>query len=160
MLVIWDGDHILKAYYDPKTQVLDLLASTMVESGRAAALDGALSLGVDEDGVFHHMSLAIDPDDLRSDLPARPVDCPVASQAEVEIVEGSAASVGLDATAGVMCLAFKDIQPTEWARLGPNLIWLGLDEEGRLGALVVEGVSTDPGGKAQAAWLSEMGYSE
>ncbi|MCP5021614.1 MAG: hypothetical protein GY930_07530, partial [bacterium] len=45
----------------------------------------------------------------------------------------------------------------EWARLGPNLVWLALDEDGNLAAIVIEGVSRDPKGKAQAAWLAEMG---
>ncbi len=159
MLVTWDSDHILKAYYDPKTQVLDLLASTICESGRATGLDGALSLGVDEDGLFHHLSLSIDEEALTKNLPRRPTESPVAAQAEVEVMENGGASVVFDSTRGVLCLAFEGVKPTEWARLGANLVWLALDGDGRLGAIVVEGVSTDPGGKAQLAWLAEMGFT-
>ncbi|MCB9907162.1 MAG: hypothetical protein H6830_05555 [Planctomycetes bacterium] len=160
MLVLWDSDHILKAYFDPKTSTLDLVSSFLAEGGRAAAFDGALSLGVDEDGLFHHLSLNINPADQPLGMPERPEDCPVATQAEVEVVEGGSAKVAYSPTGGMLCLAFDGIEAKEWARLGPNLVWLALDDEGQLAAIVVEGISRDPGGKAQAAWLAEMGFEE
>ena len=160
MLVLWDGDHILKAYYDPETATMDLVSSFLAEGGRAAAMDGALSLGVDEEGLFHHLSLSVDPDPPNKEQPKRPSECPTAARAEVEIVEGGGATVAYDSSAGCLCMAFDGVEAKEWARLGPNLVWLALDEEGRLAALVVEGVSRDPGGKAQMAWLAEMGVEE
>ncbi len=160
MLVLWDGDHILKAYFDPLTSTLDLVSSFLAEGGRAASLEGALSLGVDEDGLFHHLSLTIQPDASSEGFPQRPSDCPVASRAEVELSEGGRAEVTYDATTGTLRLRFDGIEAVEWARLGPNLVWLALDEDAQLAAMVVEGVSKDPGGKAQAAWLAEMGVED
>ncbi|MEZ6004072.1 MAG: hypothetical protein R3F33_07780 [Planctomycetota bacterium] len=160
MLVLWDGDHILKAYHDPLTGCLDLVSSFLAEGGRAAAVGGALSLGVDEDGLFHHLSLSLDEDSKQQGLPTRPPDCPEAEQAEVELREGDAVRVAFDPAAGRLILSFDGIEPTQWARLGPNLVWLAVDDDGQLAAMVVEGVSKDPGGKAQAAWLAEMGVEE
>jgi hypothetical protein len=48
------------------------------------------------------------------------------------------------------------VDAVQWARVGPNLLWLAIDDDAHLAALVFEGVSRDPGGKAQSAWLSEM----
>ncbi|MEZ6020455.1 MAG: hypothetical protein R3F17_10245 [Planctomycetota bacterium] len=50
MLVLWDGDHILKAYHDPH-RLSGLQAQLSMEGGALAAVGGALSLGVDEDGL-------------------------------------------------------------------------------------------------------------
>ena len=160
MLVLWDGDHILKAYFDPLTSTLDLVSSFLAEGGRAATLDGALSLGVDEEGLFHHLSLTIDPKATLEGFPKRPADSPMASRAEVELAEGGRAEVAYDAGQGSLCLRFPGVEAKDWARLGPNLVWLALDDEAQLAAIVVEGVSKDPGGKAQAAWLAEMGIDE
>ncbi|MCA9000917.1 MAG: DUF2283 domain-containing protein, partial [Planctomycetes bacterium] len=147
----------LKAYFDPETNTFDLVSSFLIEEGRATSVDGALSLGVDEEGLFHHLSIVIDAENPASPSLQRPAECPVASVAEVELVEGASARVLYDRPAGTLHLEFKDVEATEWARLGPNLVWLALDADGNLAALVVEGVSRDPKGKAQAAWLSEMG---
>ena len=160
MLVLWDGDHILKAYFDPETSTLDLVSSFLAEGGRAASMEGALSLGVDEDGLFHHLSLSIEPDADLTGFPQRPSECPVASRAEVELSEGGRAEVAYEANTGSLCLRFAGVEAVEWARLGPNLVWLALDDDAQLAAIVVEGVSKDPGGKAQAAWLAEMGIDD
>ena len=61
-----------------------------------------------------------------------------------------------DSTEGVLRLRFEGVEPMHWARLGENLIWLAIDEQTRLAAMVIEGVSRDPGGKAQNTWLTEM----
>ncbi|MDF1838682.1 MAG: hypothetical protein P1V35_12500 [Planctomycetota bacterium] len=157
MLIIWDGEHILKAYLDPETNTFDLVSSFLAEDGRATTMDGAMSLGVDEEGLFHNLSIVVDPEAPKKGLDVRPADCPVASMAEVELMEGGGAKVCFDAPTGTMQLSFDGVEATEWARLGPNLVWLALNEEGYLASIVVEGVSRDPKGKAQAAWLAEMG---
>ena len=56
-------------------------------------------------------------------------------------------------------MVFDGVEPSIWGRLGDNLIWLALDEDARLASIVVEGVSLDPGGKGQLAWLDELGVS-
>jgi hypothetical protein len=71
--------------------------------------------------------------------------------------EGGGATVCYDPPGGTLHLSFEGVEPKEWARLGPNLVWLALDEEGCLAAIAIEGISRDPKGKAQAAWLAEMG---
>lgn len=157
MLIIWDSEHILKAYLNPETNTFDLVSSFLAEEGRATTIDGAMSLGVDEEGLFHHLSIDVDPDASRAGFPERPSDCPVAALAEVELQDGGGAKVCFDAPTGTLQLTFDGVEATEWARLGPNLVWLALDEEGCLAAILVEGVSRDPKGKAQAAWLAEMG---
>ncbi len=157
MLILWDGEHILKAYLNPDSNTFDLVSSFLAEEGRATTIDGAMSLGVDEEGLFHHLSIIVDPGASQEDFPARPAECPVAVQAEVELVDGGGAKVCFDAPSGTLHLAFEGVEAIEWARLGPNLVWLALDEDGNLAAIVIEGVSRDPKGKAQAAWLAEMG---
>lgn len=157
MLILWDGEYIFKAYLNPDTDTFDLVSSFLAEDGRATSIDGAMSLGVDEEGLFQHLSIVVDPKASHRGFPERPADCPVATLAEVELVEGGGAKVCFDAPTGTLRLTFDGIEPIEWARLGPNLVWLALDDEGNLAAIVVEGVSRDPQGKAQAAWLAEMG---
>ena len=157
MLILWDSEHILKAYFNPDTDTFDLVSSCLAEEGSAITIDGTMSLGVDEEGLFHHLSIVVDPEASQEGFSERPSDCPVASLAEVELVDDNGAKVSFDPPNGILRVSFDGVKAVEWARLGPNLVWLALSEEGHLAAIVAEGVSRDPKGKAQAAWLAEMG---
>ena len=157
MLILWDSEHILKAYFNPDTDTFDLVSSCLAEEGRATTIDGAMSLGVDDEGLFHHLSIVVDSEASREGFPERPSECPVASLAEVELVDDGGAKVCFDSPNGILRITFDGVEAVDWARLGPNLVWLALNEEGHLAAIVTEGVSRDPKGKAQATWLAEMG---
>ena len=81
----------------------------------------------------------------------------MAISADFELDDSDVMDFLLDSTEGTLRFSFGGRVPQEWARLGENLIWLGIDGDGRLAAMVIEGISRDTGGKAQCAWLAQMG---
>ena len=76
--------------------------------------------------------------------------------AEVQLVEGAAPRWLFDSAGGSLRVSFSDAEIILWGRVGENLLWLGLGEDGDMAALVFGGISRDPGGGAQAAWLKEV----
>lgn len=160
MIITFEGAHTYKAYHDPGTGVVDLLASVYEEEGVSIELGSGISIGLGGDESVQHMSLDLtgEPGDLP--VPERPENAPAAVMAEVELEEGATPRYRFDASAGSLRVAFGDLETTTWARVGKNLLWLAIDQQSRLAALVIEGVSKDPKGKAQAAWLEEMADQE
>lgn len=159
MLLTFDGGVSHKAFHDPETGTLDLWSAGAGGEGHAMAWGDALVVVGDEDGVFEHLSLEPAALAATSDLPSRPAEARSAIEAGVELCQDELPSLLLDATEGVLRLRWGDLEPVEWARLGDSLVWLGIDGDARLAALVIEGVSRDPGSKAQAAWLAEQGIA-
>lgn len=156
MMVIWNGRDLFKGYFDPKTGSLDLVTSRPVDGGEARTIGEGLTVAVDEEGLFCHLGLDV------SSVPEtpvfeRPADVQEAVDAEVELPEDAAASWSFDSNLGSLCLVFEGVDPAIWGRIGDNLLWLALDDEGTVAAICFEGVSRDPGGKAQATWLEELG---
>ncbi len=156
MYVLWCGSDLFKAYHDPGTHWLDLVSSRSVEGGDAFSVGEDFTLSVDDTGAFCHLGLHAERGG-QEELPERPDECRSAFDAEVELVETATPRWSLDPATGILRLAFEGIAIQQWGRIGDNLLWLALDDEGRLGAIVFEGVSRDPGGKGQAAWLEEVG---
>lgn len=89
-------------------------------------------------------------------LPERPDDCRTAIDVEAELAIEARPTVKFEPSTGVLQLAFEGIEAKTWGRLGDNRIWLALDEDYRLAAMVIEGVSRDPGGAGVATWLSQF----
>lgn len=156
MRLYFDGDLTYKAYYDPDTSVIDILSNAFEEEGRSDAFGGGLSICVDDEDNICSLSLDLTADS--GDLPVqdRPEQAPEAFVADVEVLPEQVPRVRYDPSAGTLRVAFGDLDAMQWARLKRNLVWLGIDDDSRLAAMVIEGISRDPGGKAQAAWLQEM----
>lgn len=156
MIVLWKRSDQVKGYHDPTTGWLDLVSNRPAEGGDAHAVGEGFSLAREEAGVFCHLGL-----DVTQAVAAPPLERPAevreAIDAEVEVRTGAAPCWSFDGARGSLCVAFAGVMPRIWGRIGENLLWLALDEEGCLAALVFEGVSRDPGGKAQATWLEEVG---
>ncbi|MEZ6020456.1 MAG: hypothetical protein R3F17_10250 [Planctomycetota bacterium] len=79
----------------------------------------------------------------------------------MELREGDAVRVAFDPAAGRLILSLDGIEPTQWARLGPNS-WFGWRSMTTVSSQPWwwRGSRRIPGGKAQAAWLAEMGVEE
>jgi len=159
MNALWIGSDLFKAYHDPSTGRIDVVASRFGAQGEALASESGLELYLDEEGTVCAFSLPVGEGapDSGSGLPRRPVECPSAVEAEVDVALDAAARWSFDPPTGTLRLSFEGIEPERWGRLGDNLVWLALDGEARLAAVVVEGVSRDPGGRGQLAWLDELG---
>ena len=160
MIAFFDGDLSYKAYHDPDTGVVDLLSSAFVVAGRLGECGGGLSLGLDEEDSVRNLCLDLAADSGEMPVPERPEDVPIAFTAEVEMLPEATLRHRFDSSSGVLRMAFGDLDAMSWARLGNNLLWLAIDEESRLAALVIEGISRDRGGRAQAAWLDEMAANQ
>lgn len=160
MYVRWDGELAYKAYHDPETDRVDIVSSGVGGEGEMLTLgEGEPSMGFlcEPDGFCSLIELERALAGSRDDLEwSRPDECAVATDAEVEVVAEGTTTWHFDAPTGTLRIRFEAVEPVQWARLGANLLWLAIDAEARLAALVFEGVSRDPGGKAQAVWLSEM----
>lgn len=157
MLIAMEGDVRHKAFHDPKNQIIDLWAESAEAEGIAVAFGDALTMVGDDEGVFAHLSLEYGKLSMGDVLPNRPSECPMAISADFELDDSDVMDFLLDSTEGTLRFSFGGRVPQEWARLGENLIWLGIDGDGRLAAMVIEGISRDTGGKAQCAWLAQMG---
>lgn len=157
MLVAFDGRAIHKAFHDPETGTLDLWSAEADGEGHAVAWGDGLVLVADEDGTFAHLSLEPAALDTATAAPSRPADAARAVEAGVELCPDETPALLFDGTEGTLRLRWGALEPVEWARLGDSLVWLGIDGDARLAALVVEGVSRDPGSRAQATWLAEQG---
>lgn len=159
MNALWVGTDLYKAYHDPKSGRLDVIASRYGAEGEALPGDVGLEIVVDEGGAVCGFSVMVGEDSAPFDppLPQRPAECPSAVDAEVDVPEDARARWSFEPRLGTLSLAFEGIEPRQWGRLGDNLVWLALDEDARLAAIVVEGVSRDPGGQGQLAWLDELG---
>ncbi len=157
MRVVWHGSDLFKAYHDPQTATLDLVASRRAEGGEALAIGDEFALAVDESGAFCHLGIDVRKQLVSPDLPQRPPDAAIAGLAEVELVESATVRWLFDATAGSLRISFGEVEVKLWGRIGESLLWLGLSDDGDMAALVFEGISHDPGGKAQATWLEEIG---
>lgn len=155
MIVLWIGDDLFKGYHDPEGGWLDLVSNRPAEGGEVFTVGEQFSLATDETGVFCHLGV-----DTRAagDAPplTRPAHARTAVDAEVELA-GGAPRWSFDPGRGSLCVAFEGVEAAEWGRIGDNLLWLALDPDGVLAGLVFEGVSRDPGGRAQATWLEEVG---
>ena len=157
MRVVWHGSDLYKAYHDPRTVTLDLVASRPAERGQAVALGDEFALAVDDSGAFCHLGVDLRKRFAAPEPPNRPADAEIAGLAEVELVESVSPRWLFDATAGSLRISFGEVRVERWGRIGESLLWLGLSEDGDMAALVFEGISHDPGGRAQAAWLAEIG---
>lgn len=157
MRVVWHGSDLYKAYHDPQTVTLDLVASRPAERGQAVALGDEFALAVDDSGAFCHLGVDLRKRFAAPEPPNRPADAEIAGLAEVELVESVSPRWLFDATAGSLRISFGEVRVERWGRIGESLLWLGLSEDGDMAALVFEGISHDPGGRAQAAWLAEIG---
>jgi hypothetical protein len=157
MRVVWHGSDLYKAYHDPKSGTLDLVASRAAGGGQAVAMGDEFALAVDDSGAFCHLGVDVRKQFESPEPPNRPPDAAVAGLAEVELVESDAPRWLFDSTAGSLRISFGEADVKLWGRVGENLLWLGLSQDGDMAALVFEGISHDPGGGAQAAWLEEVG---
>lgn len=156
MLIFLEGDVPHKAFHDPLNKTIDLWSGSAEAEGAALAFGEALVVACNDEGVFSHLSLEYGGLSMDSVLPTRPDECPIATSAEVELDDADALHVLLDPTEGTLRFSFGGRVPQQWARLGENLIWLGIDPDGHLAAMMIEGISRDTGGKAQGAWLAQM----
>jgi len=157
MRVVWHGSDLYKAYHDPETGTLDLVASRRAGGGQAVAMGDEFALAVDDSGAFCHLGIDVSKQFTSQEPPNRPPDAEIAALAEVELMVSAAPRCLFDSTAGSLRLAFGETEVKLWGRVGESLLWLGLSEDGDMAALVFEGISHDPGGKAQVAWLEEVG---
>ena len=160
MIVVFEGSHTYKAYHHPGTGVVDLVASVFDDEGIAAELGAGLSIGLGADEDFQHLSLDLSAEPGDMPVAERPEESPSALSAEVELAEDALPRYRFDASAGSLRISFGDLETSSWARVGRSLLWLAIDEESRIAAIVIEGVSKDPKGTAQAAWLEEMADNE
>ena len=156
MYVLWIGSDLYKGYHDPRSGRVDVIASRIGTVGRALAVQD-FEIVVDEGGALCNLALEVGDRESSAGLPERPATCVSAVDAEVEVVEEAGIRWCFEPRLGTLRVAFDGVEPARWGRLGENLVWLALDAEARLAALVVEGISRDPGGKGQAAWLEELG---
>ena len=157
MRIAWRGSDLYKAYHDPQTGTLDLVASRQADGGEAMAMGDEFALAVDDSGAFCHLGVDVRKQFTSPEPPNRPPDAAVAGMAEVELVESISPRWLFDATAGSLRISFGEAEVELWGRIGESLLWLGLSADGAMAALVFEGISHDPGGRAQAAWLEEVG---
>lgn len=157
MLVIFEGRTRHKAFHDPGTKTIDLWSADARAEGNAFALGEALVVVCDDEGAFGHLSLDYSSLSLDGVLPNCPEECPTATIADLELTESDCLQALVDSAEGTMRLSFGERIPVQWARLGENLLWLGLDSTGCLASMMVRGISRDAGGKAQNAWLAEVG---
>lgn len=157
MRVVWHGSDLYKAYHDPQTGTLDLVASRPAGGGEAVAMGDEFALAVDDSGAFCHLGVDVRKQFTSTEPPNRPPDAETAGVAEVELSESAAPRWLFDATAGSLRISFGEEDVELWGRIGESLLWLGLNQDGDMMALVFEGISHDPGGKGQAAWLEEVG---
>jgi hypothetical protein len=160
MFVRWDAELSYKAYHDPQTDRVAIVSSGVGGEGEMLALGGDepdLALLCEPDGCCSLLELERARAGSRDEhAGVRPADCPTALEAEVEIQDGARLGWCFEAGAGTLWVRVAGVDAVQWARVGPNLLWLAIDDDAHLAALVFEGVSRDPGGKAQSAWLSEM----
>jgi hypothetical protein len=156
VIVLWSRNDLYKGYYDPKAGWLDLVSSRPAEGGEAHAVGEKFLFSVDEAGAFCHLGLDMSAA-LTTPLLERPAEVREALDAEVELPEESIPTWSVDQARGSLCVAFSGVLPAVWGRIGDNLLWLALDDGGRLAGLCFEGVSRDPGGKAQELWLEDVG---
>ena len=160
MNVVWIGGDLYKAYYDPEEGRIEVISSRFGTEGAALAPESGVEFVLDDAENVCSMGVQIGELELsKAELPPRPDDCETALDAEVEVVESAPFRVSFQPRTGVLVMVFDGGEPSIWGRLGDNLIWLALDEDARLASIVVEGVSLDPGGKGQLAWLDELGVS-
>ena len=156
----FDGGRLHKAFFDPEGGTLDMVVEGEHEGGSAVAWGDALCFDLDDESNIVHMAAEIAEIEVATELPKRPEDCGQAMAAGVTLRPDQPACGVFDASEGVLCLVFGDAKPHRWARLSENLIWIAIDDEANLAALVIEGISRDPGGKAQLTWLAEMNAGE
>lgn len=156
MIVIWNGNDLFKGYFDPESGWLDLVSSRPADGGQAWTVGEGFSLSVDESGAFCHLGLDTQGAGGAAQV-TRPSETREAVDAEVEVLEDHEPQCSFDASAGTLSIRFCGAGVLEWGRLGDNLLWLALDDQGYLAGLVFEGVSRDPGGKGQSLWLEEVG---
>lgn len=160
MLVTFDGEAIHKAFHDPETGTLDLWSGFATGVGEAVAWGEGIVLVTDEDESFAHLSIDLEQVEVDAHPPQRPADAPAALEAGVEVAGDHPPGVLFDPVEGTLRVRFQPSEPHEWARIGTSLLWLGIDEDAHLVALVAEGVSRDARGSGQAAWLAEHGVGE
>jgi hypothetical protein len=156
MLVTWIGSDSVRAYFDPARDVVDCLTDRPSEGGTSWTLDGALALAGDGDDIFCHIVLERAGLAQAAGVPERPAECPILERADLELDPSAAPRYHFDSTQGALRIAFEGVEARQWGRLGSNLAWLAIDDDGRLAAIVVEGVSRDSGGRGQLAWLAEV----
>ena len=156
MIVLWSCGDLYKGYFDPRAGWLDLVSSRPAAGGEAHAVGEHFLFSVDEGGAFCHLGLDVGAAQATPPL-ERPPEVREALAAEVELPEECTPLWSFDPARGSLCVAFSGVSPALWGRIGDNLLWLALDDGGRLAGLCFEGVSRDPGGKAQETWLEEVG---
>lgn len=156
MNVLWSGAALYKAYHDPKLGEFVLLSNRDVSEGVSVQIGQALRFDLDGEHVVTHVSLQLSPEPSSSRSLARPADCGILVDAELELIEDAQPYWRFDPGLGVLEMGLTDSTPCEWGRLGESLVWVAQDEEHCLAGLVVEGISTDPGGLAQARWIEEV----
>lgn len=157
MELLWIGSDALRGYHDPDAESLELLSSRRAETGSALVLGPDLAVAVDDEGVFCHLDVGVLARAGALPLPDRPREAPIADEASLEVVATAEPRWSYDEPDGVLRIAFGELFPEAWARIGDNLVWLAIDDDARLAAIVVEGISRDPGGRARAAWLADVG---
>lgn len=158
MHVLWHGKDLVKAYHDPQTGLVDLVSGRPVQGGEALAVGTEFTLAVDEEGAFSHLTIDVRGDHAGKpgELLDRPAQYRTAVEALVELVGEATPHWSFDESSGSLRVGFEGLAADRWGRVGENLLWLGLDANANIAAIVFEGVSRDPGGKAQAAWLAEI----
>ena len=155
--VLWSGSDCFKAFFDPEAGLVEAVSNKLASGGTSVSLGEGLVLSFDEEEHVVHLSVAVEgcTDELEEPL-ERPGNERAATFAEVEVEPDVQASCSFDPAAGVLRVRFEERVAGEWGRIGSNLVWLALDGEQRLAGIVIEGISHDPGGAAQLAWLQEM----
>jgi len=153
--ILFSGEDLYRGYFDPDGRTLEIVSSRDAESGVAWSPANDFLIGVDDEQFFSHAQLAIGAP-FEHDVPTPPEGCPVARIAETELVDDGAMAWHFDVASGVLTCIFEGAKREIWGRIGPNLLWLALDSEANLAALVLKGVARDPGGAAQAAWLANV----
>ena len=155
MNVDWCGEFMYKAYFDPGTSEIHIHSSRSSEEGTSTDLGESVRLDLDTQGLVSLVTIQTENLVRPADELQRPADCGIAENAEFEVDETAVPWGRFDATKGTLALGFGTLIPTEWGRMGESLVWIALDEQHRLAGLMLEGVSTDSGGEAQARWLEE-----
>lgn len=155
--VLWSGSDCFKAFFDSDAGLVEAVSNRLASGGTSISLGEGLVLSFDEEEHVVHLSVAVAgcADELEEPLD-RPGNERAATFAEVEVEPDVPVSCSFDPAAGVLRIRFRERVASEWGRIGANLIWLALDGEQRLAGIVIEGVSHDPGGAAQLAWLQEL----
>lgn len=156
----FDGGRLHKAFFDPEGGTLDLVVEGDHDGGSAVAWGDALCFDLDAVNNIVHLAAEVAEIEAAPKLPERPDDCGRAMAAGVTLQPDQPVRGQFDASAGVLRLVFGEAEPKRWARLSENLIWIAIDDDANLAALVIEGISRDPGGKAQLTWLAEMNAGE